>query len=75
MHEKICLGFRIYGSGCRPFFLVYSAVWAQDTEAYHAMLENMTIDDTTMHMGPLTEDDDAFGTCLRTLYTHTHMPH
>eukprot|EP00802_Teleaulax_amphioxeia_P020507 Tamp_20796.p1 GENE.Tamp_20796~~Tamp_20796.p1 ORF type:complete len:266 (+),score=40.76 Tamp_20796:34-798(+) len=32
-----------------------------DTEAYQAMLDNMTIDDTTMHMGPLTEDDDGFG--------------
>ena len=30
-----------------------------DTEAYEAMLENMTIDDTTHHFGPLTEDDDA----------------
>mmetsp|Transcript_16850 Transcript_16850/g.24766 ORF Transcript_16850/g.24766 Transcript_16850/m.24766 type:complete len:261 (+) Transcript_16850:18-800(+) len=32
-----------------------------DTEAYQALLDNMTVDDTTHHCGPLTEDDDAYG--------------
>ena len=32
-----------------------------DTEAYQAVLDNMTIDDTTHHFGPLTEDADVYG--------------
>ena len=32
-----------------------------DTEAYQAVLDNMTIDDTTHRFGPLTEDADVYG--------------
>uniref|UniRef100_A0A7S4P3G0 Uncharacterized protein n=1 Tax=Guillardia theta TaxID=55529 RepID=A0A7S4P3G0_GUITH len=28
-----------------------------DTEEYHRLLDNMTVDDTTRHFGPLTDDD------------------